>query len=163
MGGWFPDYPLNMGRYGKGIHTNSNDREFLECADRQNLVITNTLSRSVYAVNVKMRLRDLEDEQIRNGSQAGPQEKWDMIKEANTKAAEEILGHKTRRKFSDPDVMRLSEEQKATQQKRNSATDPAIQNQLRDQRTDKIRKLYKAGKLAKETRDRDPRNKRLKL
>lgn len=107
-------------------------------------------TRSKYSFNVELKLMDEEDEKIRRGDNIGPQEKWDMIAKANTQAAEEILGYKSRKRYSDPDIVQLSKEQQDLHQMTNSTADPEKRKLLKQARTTTMRKLHKAIKRGKE-------------
>jgi hypothetical protein len=65
---------------------------------------------------------DKKDEYNRNGVTPNPQEKWNMIVEANNKAAVEVLGHRKHKQYNSPDIIHLSVKQKQLHHQMNSTT-----------------------------------------
>ena len=104
------------------------------------------ITRDKYAFNLEMKIMDKEHQ----NNNMSVQEQWDMIVDSSQKAAEEVLGFRTGKKFDNQEISQLSEKQKNLYQKFNSISDPGKRDQLRSERNQVINHIHKLVRKEKE-------------
>ena len=127
------------------IHINRDKKSFPRDLEQ----LQDQTIRARYAVNMEMKIMDIDDARRENNTQVTAQEQWNDIVTCSIKAAEETLGKKRRQGNRQNEmVAKLSEDQKKIYNQINTTNDEKERKQLKRERNNKMTEIHK--ELAKE-------------